>query len=268
MGEGNTPLVPVTCGGRPMLAKVEYASPTLSFKDRGAAMVIAAAVDRAEQRVVADSSGNAGTAFAAYAARAGIECEVFVAASTRRGKLAAMRAHGATVHEIDGTRNDVAAAAIAEVDSTGAFYASHVWNPWFAEGTKKMVLELDTLPDALVLPFGNGTLILGAARAFATLSASTRVIAVRAADDGTIADGIAIASPPRFDDVARVVDASGGEIVTVTDEEILVAQADLAAQGFFVEPTAAVAPAAAARVPIEAGSIVVPLCGAGLKAVA
>src|SRR5947207_3294528 len=72
MGEGNTPLVPVTCGGRPVLAKLEYASPTLSFKDRGAAIVIAAAVDRGERTVVADSSGNAGTAFAAYAARAGL----------------------------------------------------------------------------------------------------------------------------------------------------------------------------------------------------
>jgi threonine synthase len=267
MGEGNTPLVEVSCGGRPVLAKVEFASPTLSFKDRGASMVIAAAVDRGERRVVSDSSGNAGTAFAAYAARAGIVCEVFVAAATRRGKLAAMQAHGAVVHEVDGLRDDVAQAAVAFVEETGAFYASHVWNPWFFEGTKCVFTELDHLPDVIVVPYGNGTLVLGAARAFALLGRSTPIVAVRAADSPTIADGIAIASPPRHGDVLAAVEGSGGEVVTVTDDEIERAQAELAAQGLFVEPTAAVAPAAAARL-TNAGEIVLPLCGAGLKAVA
>lgn len=260
MGEGGTPLIEITCGSRPVLAKVEYLSPTLSFKDRGAAVLIAAAVDRGEDRVVVDSSGNAGTAIAAYAVRAGLGCDVFVPESVSPSKLTTMRAHRASVH-VAGSRADAGAAAVERVETTGAFYATHVWNPWFLEGTKRMVLELDRLPDALVLPYGNGTLVLGAARAFALLGTSTPIIAVRAADPGTVAEGIAIESPPRGADVTRVIQASGGQVVTVTDDEIIAARVALAAQGLYVEPTAAVPAAAVAKLELR-GEIVVPLCGA------
>jgi threonine synthase len=279
MGEGNTSLATVRVGGREVLAKLEFEAPTGSFKDRGAAVLIAAALDVGATRVVADSSGNAGTAIAAYAARAELPCEVFVSAAMASSKIARINAEIVTVK---GTREDVAAAAVARVEETGAFYASHVWNPWFFEGTKHYVLELtaqlgDRLPGALVLPAGNGTLVLGAWRAFQELGTSTPIIAVQAercapvaeafaarqenvgavVDQGTIATGIAIADPVRGDEVLAAVRATDGWFVTVTDDEILAAASELAGEGFMVEPTAAVPAAALPHIDIE--DAVIPL---------
>ncbi len=81
MGEGFTPLIPLALQTPGVLVKLEYQMPTLSFKDRGAAVLIARARELGIARVIADSSGNAGTAIAAYAARAGIACDVYVPAS-------------------------------------------------------------------------------------------------------------------------------------------------------------------------------------------
>lgn len=295
LGEGGTPLVPV--GDRPGLwAKVEYANPTLSFKDRGAAVLVAKALEWGVERVVCDSSGNAGTAVAAYCARVGIECHVVVPAATRPAKLAAARAHGAEVHLVEGTREDVAAAAIAAVARGDVFYASHVWQPAFLEGTKTMAYEvveqLGRAPDAVVVPAGNGTLLLGVAKGFAELAlagvvpAVPRLVAVQAAacapvaraagvdapppGGDTVADGIAVAAPPRAAEMAAAVAASGGRWLTVTDDEVLAARDRLARRGWFVEPTGAVAAAAAAHLDPGGvdGEVVVPLCGAGLKAMA
>lgn len=292
MGEGGTPLVPL--GGWGPLVKVEYAMPTLSFKDRGAAVLVSAMVDAGVDAVVVDSSGNAGTAVAAYAVRAGLACHVFVPASTSPAKLAQAEAHGATVHLVHGTRADTAAAAQAAVaDGLGA-YASHVYDPRFLHGTKTFAFEvweaLGSVPDAVVLPVGNGTLVLGAALGFADLVSAglaervPRIVAVQAAAcapiaeafaagrddvppvDGapTAAEGIAIAAPPRGAQVLAAVRASGGEVVTVGEHDVAAARRELAASGFYVEPTAA-APYAGWSRHVHDRSAVVPLCGAGIK---
>jgi len=292
LGEGSTPVVPVTIAGRSVRAKVEYLAPTLSFKDRGAAVLVGLARAVGATRLVADSSGNAGTALAAYAARAGLPIEVVVSSSTSPAKSTQMRAHGADVVTVDGDREAVAAEAIALVERTGAFYASHVYNPWFWEGTKHVVLELaagGALPRLLVLPVGNGTLVLGAEVALRELDAldRCRIVAVQAAgcapiaaafaegrDDvapvtnaGTNAEGIAIAAPARGAEVLAAVRATGGRVVTVTDDEAAAVGVELARQGLFVEPTAAAAAAGVLRLDAdEAADAVVPLCGAGLKA--
>jgi threonine synthase len=298
MGEGQVPVVTVTLGSRAVTATVEFASPTLSFKDRGAVVLVAAARALGATQLVADSSGNAGTAIAAYAARARLPCEVFVAASTSPAKLAQMRAHGADVRTVDGTREDVAAAAIERVEATGAFYASHVWNPFFLQGTRSWAAEvvraIGAAPDTVVLPVGNGTLLLGAAHGFAelreagTIDRVPRIVAVQAegcapvaaafhagADTvepvtpaGTIAEGIAIAAPPRGTQCLAAIRASGGTVVTVRDDDIRRARADLAAQGVYVEPTAAATAAGlvAAGLSDADATVAMPLCGAGIKA--
>src|SRR5207302_3858194 len=131
-------------------------------------VLVAAARDVGARHLVCDSSGNAGTAVAAYAARAGMSSTVFVPAGTSAKKTAQMHRHGAEVVIVDGSREDAALAAQARVDDTGAFYASHVYQPVFFEGTKGFALELaDLRPDAVVLPCGNGTLVLGAHIGFA-----------------------------------------------------------------------------------------------------
>ncbi|MEU9885716.1 threonine synthase [Sphaerisporangium sp. NPDC051011] len=300
LGEGGTPLVEEGGG---LYLKMEFASPTGSFKDRGAVVLVALARALGAERLVADSSGNAGTAVAAYAARAGVPAQIFVPAGTSEKKLLQIRGHGAEVVVVEGSREDTAAAAIARVEETGAFYASHVYNPYFHEGTKTYSLEIfeqlgGVVPETLVLPAGNGTLVLGAHRGFAELRAAgvidrvPRIVAVQAElcaplaaawsagekepravrPGGTVAEGIAIAGPARGSRILEAVADTGGVFVTVGEDEIAEAHAALAARGLWVEPTGAVSYAAVRRLRAEgsplvaAGPVVAPLCGSGLKA--
>jgi len=297
MGEGATPMVELDDAGR-VLAKLEYMAPTGSFKDRGAAVMVAVARHWGVTRMVVDSSGNAGAAAAAYAARAGIECEVFVPATNSPAKLKQPESYGAVVQRIDGTRADVAAAALTRVEESAAFYASHVYCPFFHEGTKTYALEIweqlgGRAPDELILPVGNGTLVLGAAKGFRELRAAgaiermPRITAVQAAacaplaaaferGDGRIepapvkptrAEGIAIADPPRGVEILDAVRAAGGRIVTVDEAATERARQWLAHRGLYVETTAAVTCAAwqVHGALNTSRSVVLPLCGTGLK---
>ncbi|CAM5231207.1 threonine synthase [Streptomyces tanashiensis] len=167
LGEGRTPLVRLTDS---VSAKLDFLMPTLSFKDRGAVMLAAHARRLRPRTVLADSSGNAGTAIAAYGARAGLDCVVYVPEGTSPKKLEQIRAHGARIVEVPGDREATARAAREAADEPGVFYASHVYNPYFLHGTKTYVYELweelgGRLPDTIVVPVGNGTLLLGAALA-------------------------------------------------------------------------------------------------------
>jgi threonine synthase len=285
LGEGMTPTVALAPG---VVAKLDYLNPTLSFKDRGAAVLVAAMAARGIERAVVDSSGNAGTALAAYSARAGIAIEVWVPGGTSPHKTAAMRAHGADVRVADGDRTAAAGAAAERVASTGAFYASHVYQPLFVQGTKTVVLELweqlgGRLPDTIVLPAGNGTLVIGAGLALDDLLAlglideAPRIVAVQARrcaplaglvpTGPTVAEGIAIPAPPRAAAIRRVLDQRDGRVVTVTDEAIVAARRDLGLRGLWVEPTAAVTWAACrdGSVAETGASVALILCGAGLK---
>jgi threonine synthase len=274
MGEGGTPLIAAGPELPGVHLKLEFVSPTSSFKDRGAVVLIASAVERGAPRLIADSSGNAGSAIAAYAARAGLECRVFVPRGTSAGKQAQIRAYGATLEEVDGDRTATTEAAIAAVQKTGAMYASHIYDPLFLQGTKTFAFEiaeqLRGVP-AVVLPVGNGTLLLGAARGFRELRAAGAIervpalIAVQSercaplalawergkptpADieaQRTLAEGIAIPRPARGAQILAAVADSGGCVVSLPESAIEPAQRALAGKGLLVEPTAAVTWAAA-----------------------
>ena len=187
LGEGSTPLVDADRWNAEF--KLEYVFPTGSFKDRGATTTLTRARELGVERVVEDSSGNAGAAIATYAARAGIDAEVYVPADVKEAKLRAIRRAGATPVRVDGSRADVTDACVAalgpdgdDTDDTGedgasdtsgdgsagsAWYASHAWNPAFFEGTATVAYEIAhqrgwEAPDAVVTPLGHGTLFLGA----------------------------------------------------------------------------------------------------------
>ncbi|MFF3640059.1 threonine synthase [Streptomyces sp. NPDC002564] len=294
LGEGRTPVVELE--GR-ISAKLDFLMPTLSFKDRGAVMLAALALRLGPDRVIADSSGNAGTAVAAYCARAGLDCTVYVPAGTSPKKLEQIGAHGARVDVVDGDRESAASAARAAADEPGTFYASHVHNPYFLHGTKTYVHELwedlgGRLPEALVVPVGNGTLLLGAQLAVRELHAAGLIArrpalyavqsaavaplagAWRAGADDLVgetpmapthAEGIAIPRPPRARQILRAVRESGGAFLTVTEEQIASAQADLTGRGLYVESTGVACWAAVREGALDGRTGVVPLCGAGVK---
>ncbi|MCP5453453.1 MAG: pyridoxal-phosphate dependent enzyme [Spirochaetaceae bacterium] len=302
MGEGLTPTVPFDPADPELLVKVDYAMPTLSFKDRGAAVLVAAALAAGATRLIQDSSGNAGAAVAAYAARAGLGCDIYAPASTSPRKVAQIEAYGARAVLVPGSREDTAAAALEAAErgarDGSAFYASHVYNPLFYQGTKTYVYELyeslGGLPDTLYVPLGNGTLLLGAyyalrdLRSLGLIGSYPRLVAVQAErcapvyrayaagrssvdpvrNEGTEAEGIAIAAPLRGGQALAAVRELGGEIVTAPEAGLEPAKEAAAARGFYIETTSAACLAAylerKAR-GVDDGRAALPLCGSGLK---
>jgi threonine synthase len=162
--------------------KLEFLFPSGSYKDRGATTLVTQAQALGLRQVVEDSSGNAGAAIAAYCGRAGLACDIYVPASVSAAKLAQIESYGARLVRVPGSREDTARAAMEAVTGKGAatpgspYYASHSWNPFFFTGTKTFAYEVCEqlgwrAPDAVLLPTGNGTLLLGAARGFRELRA-------------------------------------------------------------------------------------------------
>ncbi|MFP4482903.1 MAG: pyridoxal-phosphate dependent enzyme [Thermovirgaceae bacterium] len=294
MGEGWTPLIPSRCRSG-LMYKLEFMAPTGSFKDRGAVMVISDAIESDCNSVVVDSSGNAGASVAAYAARAGIKAKVVVPEGTSDGKKRQIAAFGAEVLARGKKRSETA--TFAWEMAKDIFYASHVWNPLFLEGTKTVAFEIweqsgHKTPEVVISPAGNGTLLLGLFKGFkellqrALIDRLPRLVAAQAEKcaplknafsgqkkscSGTCAEGIAVSSPPRLEEMLKAVRSSRGDIVTVSDAEIIEMKERLAKdEGLYVETTAAVAPAAE-KILRESGrfrageTVVVPLTGSGLK---
>ena len=123
-----------------MLFKLESQMPTGSFKDRGTAVMLNHLIEVGVGPIHEDSSGNAGSSIATYAAAAGLQCRIYVPATAPRGKVVQIAASGAEVRAIPGTRQAVTEAALAAVGES--FYASHNWQPFFIEGTKTLAYEL------------------------------------------------------------------------------------------------------------------------------
>src|SRR5215472_9197380 len=169
LGEGWTPLVAREWDGIPVRFKLETQMPTGSFKDRGTAVMLAHLLEVGIGPIHEDSSGNAGSSIATYAAACGLPCRIFVPEAAPRGKIVQIAAVGATVVPIAGSRQAVTEAAMALGEAS--FYASHNWQPFFIEGTKTLAYELweqlgFAVPDAILVPTGYGSNILGLERGF------------------------------------------------------------------------------------------------------
>jgi threonine synthase len=298
LGEPVTPLVTLAAAGGAEI-KNEALLPTGSFKDRGAAALISWLAARGVAEVVLDSSGNAGAAIAAYAARAGIACEVHVPATTSQAKVAQARAYGARVLRQPGPRAASTVTAQQAAASRRLVYASQIWHPAFVLGVETLAFELweqrDPLPESIVMPVGAGTLLLGVARGFDRLlgagliervprligvqSASCTSIAIRfgaAAPEHpparSIAEGIQVADPPRAGQIVAALTRSGGTALVVGDDLIAAKVSALGREGLLVEPTAAVALAGLDRARdlgvVRPGErIVAIVTGSGLKTV-
>ncbi|MGE5270484.1 MAG: pyridoxal-phosphate dependent enzyme, partial [Thiohalocapsa sp.] len=172
LGEGWTPLVERRWQGVPVHFKLESQMPTGSFKDRGTAVMLNHLIEVGGGPIHEDSSGNAGSSIATYAAAAGLRCRIYAPAAAPRGKIVQIAAAGAELRLIPGTRQEVTDAALQAVDES--FYASHNWQPFFIEGTKTLAYELweqlgFAVPDNILVPTGYGSNILGLARGFGEL---------------------------------------------------------------------------------------------------
>ncbi|KCZ71008.1 threonine synthase [Candidatus Methanoperedens nitroreducens] len=296
MGEGNTPLLENKRLGKGerLLIKYEAANPTGSFKDRGSSLEITKALESGKCKVALASTGNMGASVAAYAAYAGLECRVYIPDIVGKEKITQIKAYGAGIIDVEGDYS----AAIKQAEE---YVASHTESfltgdyTWRSEGTKTVGFEIaDQLywrvPDHIVVPVGNGTLIWSISEAFRELvlvgitdkipgitgvqvencapvvhaweNDLNEIIPVRNPD--TVATAIACGDPTYGLAALKAIRDSGGEALRVSDKEALDARDKLARNGIFVEPSGAVAYAGIMKKELS-GTVVCLATGHGLK---
>ena len=277
LGEGWTPLLKTErlgkkLGLKNLFIKDESQNPTQSFKARGMATAVSMAKELGTRKLAAPSAGNAAGALAAYAARAGLECFIFMPRDTPRANVVECEQTGAHVTLLDGLITDCGAEVARRKDVEGWFDVSTLKEPYRVEGKKTLGYELAEqcdwrLPDVIIYPTGGGTGLIGMWKAFAEMeqlgwigSQRPRMVTVQAsgcapivqafangqrfADDfpnaATIASGLRV--PRAIGDflILNALRESGGAAIAVTDEELLAAVREIGSlEGVFCAPEGA-----------------------------
>jgi len=268
LGEITTPLVslPRLAGrlaqGGEILVKDEGRLPTGSFKARGLALAVSMAKELGVTHMAMPTNGNAGSAMAAYCARAGMRATVFCPDDTPEVNVREIAMQGAAVYLVNGLIDDCGRLVAEGEKTVGWFNCSTLREPYRIEGKKTMGIELAEqlgwqVPDVIFYPTGGGTGIIGMWKAFAELEAlgwiggkRPRMVVVQAAgcapivkaweagaehaprwqDAHTFAAGIRV--PQAVGDflILRAVRESGGFAIAVDDSAIAAAWREVAAE--------------------------------------
>lgn len=173
LGEGDTPLIDADrigeawgCGLK-MMVKAEMLTPTGSFKDRPTTVGVSVAKEKGYQKIVVASSGNASASASAYAARAGMDCVVFVPGTTDSNKVIQAQSYGARVIRVKGNYSrSYDMARLCAKRYGWANVTSTFINPYTVEGDKTPAYELfhqlkGQVPDYILIPIGTGPLLVG-----------------------------------------------------------------------------------------------------------
>ena len=291
-----TPIVKRRIRGVNAFFKLEYLLPSGSFKDRGALISIAKVKELRIKSIIEDSSGNAGIAFTLFSSIYGMQANIFIPKDAPEGKKRMLKALGANVYEVEGSREKVNYEA-REYERKGyGVYVGHWWNPFFIEGIKTIAFELHeqigiSNVDAIIVPTSSGGLLLGIYKGVVELKKMgeipklPRLIAVQASgyarlcyelgygmgvEYSKLADGLRINNPPRIGEMVLAVKETKGTCYYVTDDEIKKSLKKLWSMGFTIEPTSAVTfsallKALSERVIEKESNVVIVLTGSGLK---
>jgi threonine synthase len=276
---GQTPFFPVTALGKAfgfenVWLKNDGLNPSASLKDRASFLVVAEANRLNEPSIVTASTGNAASALAAVCATAGRQAIILVPESAPKAKLVQMLLYGARVIPVRGTYDDAFRLSLEYTARKGGLNRNTAYHPLTIEGKKTVGLEIYQqnkwkVPDALLVPVGDGVIISGVFKAFYDLKAAgliaklPRLVCVQAKRSSaihhyirtgkyrdarrpaTIADSISVSIPSNAHMARKAVLESRGFSLTVTDREILQGQRTLAEKtGVFAEPAAAATVAA------------------------
>ncbi|HVP26639.1 MAG TPA: pyridoxal-phosphate dependent enzyme [Candidatus Bathyarchaeia archaeon] len=296
LGEGWTPLVKFSNN---TYFKLENLNPTGSFKDRGSTTLISSLHEQikiARGYISEDSSGNAGASIAAYAARAGLKAKIYVPENVAGPKFNQIQFYGAEVVKIKGSRSKVAEEA--KKPNKNGFYVGHILHPLFRDGIRSLAYEIAEqcgwhAPENIYLPASAGTLLLGVVNGFKHLADSDvidhmpRIIACQTRQVSplyhhlknlpydspkkitSIADALVSINPPLLNLMVNCLKKANGDAVLVEENETHAAFLELARNGFFVEPSSAVAYAAykkqPEKKPLKDSKTVIILTGNGLK---
>lgn len=273
---GGTPLYSFPRGAngkRSVWIKDDGQNPTASYKDRASALVVAVAKQKGVSTVACASTGNAASSLAGMAAPLGLDTVIFVPATAPRAKVAQLLVYGARVFAVEGTYDEAYDLCLEACEEFGWYNRSAAVNPYLVEGKKTGAFEVAqqlnwNVPDFVFVGVGDGSIISGLCKGFSELKKIgkteqvPRVIGVQAegADavarafnryDGneveiqdltpnTVADSIAVGKPRDVVKAVKYVYETGGDFVTVPDDEIMEAIIDLARQrGVFTEPAGA-----------------------------
>lgn len=253
--------------------KDESRNPTASFKDRASAIVVAQAQETGMEIVVTASTGNAGAALAGMAAAAGQKAVIFAPRTAPPAKIAQLLIYGAKVFLVDGNYDQAFDLSISAANEFGWYCRNTGYNPFSLEGKKTAAYEIwETLirgnsfekPLAVFVSVGDGNIISGLHKGFKDLQAlewlenMPRIFGIQAEGSAaianafragreeivpvvadTLADSISVDLPRDGVRAVRAATQTGGAYLTVSDEDILAAIADLGRVGIFAEPAGA-----------------------------
>ena len=309
LGEGMTPLLPMGRLGKELgvpalLMKDESPLPTGTFKARGAAVGVSRAAELGAACVAMPTNGNAGAAWAAFAARAGLPCLIAMPLDAPEITRAECAAAGAEIYLVDGLIGDAGALIAAAVaERAGCQDTATLREPYRLEGKKTIGLEIAEqlgwrVPDVILCPVGGGVGLIGIYKALRELRQLgwigpdlPRLVAVQAAgcapvvrafeqqaaqtqpwpDARTEAFGLTVPAPLGGFLVLEAIRATGGTAVAVTDAELLAGLRQAArAEGTWVCPETGACIAAVGQLReagwlAESDEVVVLNTGAGLK---
>jgi threonine synthase len=271
---GNTPLwaperLRRELGFPRLFVKDDGLNPTFSLKDRASFLVSAFAARCGIDEIVLASTGNAGSSMAGVGAAAGQNVTLFLPKGAPKAKLIQALQYGARVFRVDGSYDDAYDLSLAYTAKFGGMSRNTAYNPMTIEGKKTVSLEifrqLGRVPDAVFVSVGDGCILAGVYKGFRDLvrlglsdrlpviyavQASGSAALARAAETGifrrepssTVADSISVDVPRNGFHALRLLKAHGGQVVRVSDEQILAAQARLSrSAGLFTEPAGAAA---------------------------
>lgn len=272
---GHTPLYQFDSTGHQKLPfqlylKDDSQNPTFSFKDRASAIVSAYAKENGFKTIVTASTGNAGSSLAGICASQQQKAIIMVPETAPIAKLTQILMYGATIVPVKGTYDNAFDLSIEATREFGWYNRNTAFNPLTIEGKKTVSFELfdqlgEVIPDRVFVPVGDGVIISGVYKGFEDLlnlkmiEKIPTIIAVQSEgsdnisrniyndkfeikESNTIADSISVDIPRNFYMVKHFIKKYAGEVLTVSDQEILEASAILSRNtGIFAEPAAATA---------------------------
>jgi len=282
-----------------LFLKDDAQNPTFSFKDRASAIVSAYAKEQGFETIVAASTGNAGSSLAGICAAQRQKAIILVPRSAPKAKLTQIVMYGAKIVPVKGTYDDAFDLSIKATEEFGWYNRNTAYNPLTIEGKKTVSFELFEqlnflVPDRIFVPVGDGVIISGVYKGFEDLfqlniiDKIPCIVAVQSEgsnnliqnidkeqfevkESNTIADSISVDVPRNFYMARDFIQKYKGEVLAVSDGEIIAASGVLSKNsGLFAEPAAATAFAGFLsylndkKLPDNSNNVVL-LTGSGLK---
>ena len=306
LGEGGTPLhkaerLAKAIGLKELYLKDETRNPTHSYRDRAAAFLTSDAIDHGFEALICATNGNMGASLAAYSAREGLICHVLVPKVVDVGKLAQILAYDAAIEEFGDIVDDSICKAEAVAKETGWYQATAELNPLVVEAQKTISYEVHEqlgVPEWILVPMGSGGTIYSLWKGFKELKqlgitkSLPKMVEIqpegcasiinaftegdskseKTCNPTTRALAILVGNPLQSDLALKAIRESNGLALTVSDQEILAAELQVAKlEGVFAEPASAATVAALEKLVNEGkiaidSSVACLITGSGLKA--